>query len=159
VKEHYHWQTAIGKALRKYGNQIKGEVLAIGDEDYIYELERKAIEAFGTMAPEGYNLKEGGRGGRHTEESKRKISEANLGKYVSEETRKKIGAKSKGRVFSKATRQKMSNDRKGKLVGKKNPMFGITGLNHPCWGKKASEESRLKMSEAQKRRWAIRKGV
>lgn len=158
VNEHSHAKTVMGRAVRKYGTQIEAVVLAVGNEGYIYDLEHRAIEAFGTMAPHGYNLREGGQGGRHTEESKRKIGNAIRGKTRSPETRARIGAASKGRKFSKEVRQKMSQDRKGRLTGSKNPMWGVTGEAHPCWGKVPTTEARKNMSQGQNQRRARERG-
>lgn len=81
----------------------------------------------------------------HTEETKRKIGEAqkgelnhNFGKHPSETTRSKISEAGKGRVVSKETRAKLSAMRKGES----NYNFG----KHP------SDETRLKMGLAQKGR-------
>ena len=157
INEHSHANTAAGRAIRKYGNKIIAETLVIGEDEYIYALERRAIETLGTMAPKGYNLREGGEGGRHTENSRRKIGQANKGRVFSEEHRRRIGETSKGRTFSEATRHKMSKNRKGRLTGSDNPMWGIKGEAHHCWGKVATVESRRKMSEAQRKRLVERK--
>ena len=109
LAEHPHFSTAVGRALNKYGKTaFYVEILAKGSEEYIYDLEKKAIGIFGTMAPLGYNLREGGAGGRHTADSRRKISVANKGKKVSEVSRKRIGAASRGRVHDAESRKKMS---------------------------------------------------
>ena len=147
VREHYHFNTAIGRALRKYGDQVRAKVLAIGDEEYIYTLEHRAIEGFDTLAPNGYNLREGGQGGRHTEESKRKISVANRGKIVSEQTRKRIGAASLGRIPSQATRKKLSMALKRRHAEGRGFVPKNTRL---------SEEHKQKIAQGQKRRWARR---
>lgn len=53
----------IHRAIRKYGPEnMKVETLVIGDIDYCFELEQKAIKGFGTLAPSGYNLTSGGQG-------------------------------------------------------------------------------------------------
>ena len=99
-----------------------------------------------------FNFTEGGdgiSGYKHTEESKRKISEAlkgennpNYGKTLSEETRKKISEAKKGKnhpmygkTHSEEARKKMSESQKGE--------------NNPMYGKKHSKEARKKISEAQ----------
>ena len=67
-----------------------------------------------------------------SEETRRKLSEANRGKVFSEETKRKLSESQKGRVFSEETRRRMSEAKKGK--------------NH----KPFSEETRRKLSEAKK---------
>jgi hypothetical protein len=56
----------------------------------------------------------------HTEETKRKISNAGMGRVVSEETRKKKSMIMKGIIFSKEHKQKISKAKKGKPMSKKN---------------------------------------
>ena len=51
--------------------------------------------------------------GKHTEETKRRISESEKGKTVSSETRKKISVAVLGRKISEETKIKMSKARKG----------------------------------------------
>jgi hypothetical protein len=75
---------------------------------------------------------------KHSEEIKKKISEANKGKHfhtVSEEARNNISKNLLGRKLSEETKQKMSLAKKGK--------------NHPLFGKRFTKETRLKMSESQ----------
>jgi len=147
VNEHSHAETAIGRAIRKYGSKIMIRILAAGEEEYIYDLEYAAIETFKTMAPCGYNLREGGFGGRHTEESKRKIAKANRGKIVSEQTRKRIGAASRGRIPSQETRKKLSE-----ALRRRHAM----GQGFIPKQVHLSEDHKRKIGLGQKRRWARR---
>ena len=87
------------------------------------------------------------KGFKHTEETRKKMSESGKGKIISEETRRKISEAqlgSKNHMFGKhpseETRKKLSEAHKGKELGKDNPMFG----------KYHSKETRKKMSEAHK---------
>lgn len=66
-----HREHAIGKrdagalygAMRKYGPEsFTVKTLVIGAWEYLCELEKAAIKAFGTMAPGGYNISAGGEG-------------------------------------------------------------------------------------------------
>lgn len=104
---HRHSRTAIGSAVRKYKNEIKQEILVVGEESYIYELEDRAISAFNTMAPSGYNLSRGGKGGGHTAASRRKISEARKGIVFSEIHKQNLSKARGNRSPTKETRQKM----------------------------------------------------
>ena len=86
---------------------------------------------------EGYNISTyGGSSYKRTEETKKKLSEANTGKHLSEETRKKMSESKTGKHLSEEHKKKMSES----MTGKKNPMYG----------KHHSEDTKRKMSEAHK---------
>lgn len=126
------------KAWRKYGDpELK--VLAVTDDECIFELEKKAIKAFKTMFPHGYNMMEGG---ELSPASSRfvalKISASKKGKPIHPNTLAACIAKNTGLKHSKETREKLSEIRRGK----------------PC-----SEETRRKISEAQKGKPRPHKGV
>ena len=104
------------------------QVLCVGTRSYCYMVEPRFITAFNTRTPEGYNICAGGRGAvglsgehngmygrtgelhphygkpgffagaKHTEETKRKMSEAHKGRSTSEATRKKISENAKKRT-------------------------------------------------------------
>lgn len=65
-------RSLIKNAIDKYGEEnFIFEVVCIGEKDYIYNLEAKAVEAYLTQSPNGYNIKPGGDGGPgHTHDSK-----------------------------------------------------------------------------------------
>jgi hypothetical protein len=93
-----------------------------------------------------HNRTDGGEGPSgliHSEETKRKQSEAhrgeknhNYGKTFSEEYRKKLSESGKGRTHSEETKRKQSEAHRGE--------------KHYLYGKTHSEESKRKMSEAKK---------
>lgn len=125
---------------------FKMDILCKGTQDYCYELEAKAIKLFNTVKPNGYNICSGGRGSvgilaeyngmygkkgelhhnygkpgyrtgmLHTEETKKKMSEAHKGRVFSEETRAKISALQKAKWADPEYRQKMKD--KGFLQGR-----------------------------------------
>jgi hypothetical protein len=117
------------------------------------------------------NLKEeAGEGGKLSEASKRKMSDAkkgeknhNYGKTLSDETKHKISEDRKGeknhnygKPRSEETKQKLSEAFKGEKnpmygkSGEKNPMYGKTGEAAPMYGKTHSDEARQKISDANK---------
>ncbi len=71
-----------------------------------------------------------------------KIKEKLIGHEVSDETREKLRVALTGRVFSDISKKRMSESRKGKT---------------PWKGRRHSKESRAKMSQSAKRRWANKK--
>ena len=100
-----------------------------------------------------------------SEETRRKISEANKGRTFTEEWRRKLSEAAKN--MSEEHRRKISESHKGE----KNPMHGKhhtdetrrkmcesqKGEKNPLFGKHLSEDTRRKMSEAQKRSWKKRR--
>lgn len=103
----------------------------------------------------GYNLTEGGGSGtagyHHTDKTKQHLREVNIGnKYNlghkrSEETKKKISEANKGKVRSDEYRRKSSESRLGNTPWNK----GVTGWKKT---KPISEESRQKYRESAKKR-------
>ena len=72
---------AIYRAIQKYGwDNFKKDWYECPDEDLNFD-EELLVREMGTLAPRGYNLKEGGgSNGKHSEESKQKMSESHTGK-------------------------------------------------------------------------------
>ena len=104
------------------------------DED-LNNHEELMIEVLETLAPDGYNLKGGGANGKHSEETKQKMSEAQKGEKS--HMFGKTGEKHHnfGSKHSEETIQRMSE--------------AHLGEKHPMWGKHHSEETMQKQSEAQ----------
>lgn len=113
-----------------------------------------------------------GLGYRHTDEARRKMSAASKGHVVSEETRAKIGAAHIGNKYALGHKHTKETLRKMSAVqtGNKNAL-GCTrspetrrrvseakkGELNPMWGKHHTDETRRKMSIAQRRRQAREK--
>lgn len=87
---------------------------------------------------------------KHTEETLRKISEANKGKIFSEITKKKIGDANRGRVVSEETRKKLSEAGKGRVITHSEETK--RKISKALKGKVLTEERKQKMSEAHKGR-------
>lgn len=129
-------------AIRKYGeNAFIWEVVKeYNDVTILDEAEKRCIALLNTLSPNGYNLMTGGSNGTHSEETKRKMSEAlsgkknpNYGKDLSG-----VNAPNYGRKFSEETKAKHREAH----AGSKNGMFG----------KKHSKETKQKMRESYLRR-------
>ena len=80
------------------------------------------------------------RSGPHTLESREKMSRSHTGKVLSEEHKQNIAKAMKGRHFSDATKQKLREKRAAQVP--------------PTLGKRHSEETKLRMAEAARQRWA-----
>jgi hypothetical protein len=85
----------------------------------------------------------------HSEETKKKMSDAHEGKHLTEETKKKISDVNKGKFLSAETKKKMSNAKKGE----NNPNYkdGVSlkefkdtrGIEPEEW-KKLAQEVRIR---------------
>lgn len=150
-------------------------------------LEIYFISGFNTREPHGYNRVSGGSHGRHNERTRLKISAAHkgrkclqhviesnrlrmLGATVSRETRAKISASLRGRPLTAETKAKMSLARTGKkrtdahrmseyLSGVPKSARGRENIRLSALGRKASLETRLKMSESQRLIWSKRRNA
>lgn len=167
----------LNKSISKYGidNFVIDKQFDIAFSKYELDtLERMYITLYNTTDRNlGYNILGGGSNGKHTEESKYKISIANKGKLagekhpmygknLSEETKRKIGEGNKGKVITAELIAKRNetirknNTFKGEnnpmygRKGKLSPSYGRCGEKHPMYGKKHSEEMKKKWSEDRK---------
>jgi plasmid stability protein len=116
--EHCRNRYEVGKAIRAAGREnVEFKILVRGGQDYIFALEEKAVEAFGTRWPNGLNVASGGFGGRdHLPEIREKCRRAVVGMRRSEETRAKISAARRGRSPSQETRDKLAAAGRGKQM-------------------------------------------
>ncbi|MGI0060457.1 MAG: GIY-YIG nuclease family protein, partial [Nitrosotalea sp.] len=128
----FHRNRAIGMAMRKYGMEnFSIEVLCNCDslEDLNIQ-EYELINKYNTIAPNGYNLRDGGNNSKMSDIAKQKLSIANTGKKQSTKTIQKRSMALIGhavssqhlerlelynlnRVFSSSTRQKMATAKIG----------------------------------------------
>jgi len=128
-------QDALHAAIKKYGWDnftATAIVQGIETQEALDATEDAFIMLLNTLAPNGYNLKRGGMGGKHHVVTKKKMSKSHLGKKHSPETITKQ---------SKAQR------------GEKNPNFGKSPSaetraknSASNLGKPKSEETKLKIS-------------
>lgn len=120
-------------------------------EKYLNGLEMMYIWAYRTFLDRGHlNCTEGGDGSlgyEHTEESRKKISEANSGRPCPEEVKKKLSEALSGensvhlgKHRTDETKSKISKTRNEKNTGK--------GENHPLFGTHRSDETKQKISKS-----------
>lgn len=125
------YNSLINNAIRKYGwDRVAKKIEQVCSLENVDEWERFYIQAYNSLAPNGYNLESGG----------------NKNKIISDETRKKLSEVHKGKVFTEETRQKMSEARKGMKLSAKTRRK-ISEVNK---GKRLSDETKRKISEAHK---------
>ena len=131
MKEHKHHSKNSNRplynAIRKYGwDNLEWIVLDKDDNfDYINSRERALIDEHGCLKREnGYNLREGGDGGRHAQDTKDKISISNAGEKNGMFGRK---AWNSGKNLSKQHIERPREAHKGQIPwnkGKKLPPKG-----------------------------------
>ena len=123
-------------AIRKYGldNFFIECVEVLPEGSTIEDLHKREIfwiKELKSLKPNGYNIKPGGNGGgKHSKETKLKISEGHKGKILSEEHRVTLSNAHTGKPLSKEHKVRISQ---GQM------------------GRKFSKESRLKLSESVKK--------
>ncbi len=166
LSEHRCRDTLIGRAIRKHG-EPSVQVLVICSEDTAYDIERKAVLAFNTLHPNGYNLMGGGMGGRKVSHRTRKqMSESHTGLTMPPEVRQKIsdtrirkGLKSwLGRKHSEATKAKIAEagrKRRHSVETRNRISKSKTGVKRGP----VSEETRRKISEGQRQAHARRRVI
>ena len=150
---------AINAARAKYGIEAFGfEILKECEDDELDYWEKYYIKELNTKAPYGYNLTEGGGGMSGytlSEETKRKIGEANKGKKRSEESKQKISESQKGEknnMYGKHLSEEHKKKLSEALKGIKRSDEAKKKISEALKGIKRSEETRKKMSEIRKGR-------
>lgn len=128
----------LRNAIKKYGIDsfdINKKFDTAYSKEELDALEDMYIKIYDTINPKyGYNKKYGGGNGKHTEETKNKISlsvsgENNpfFGKHHTEETKNKLREANKGNKYwegkshSEEAKIKISNSKRGTQVGGNNP--------------------------------------
>ena len=146
--------TGSGKLIREYFKEYGKEkdityekiIIEIGDEFNICDLEREYIIE-GLKSELCLNIRCASI--NQCKEARQKMSESLKGKIP--------WNKGKTGCYSEETKQKMSKVRKGKPKSdehRKHMSVALKGQNNPMYGKKHSDETKHKMSEVAKRRWA-----
>jgi group I intron endonuclease len=126
---------AIYNAIKFHGwDNFEKDWYECPDEDLNFD-EELLVREMGTLSPGGYNLRDGGgSNGKHSEESKQRMGEANRGE-------KSVWY---GKTHTDATKQKISEAQRGD----KNHMYGKNVEKNPMYGKRHSKETKQKIREA-----------
>jgi group I intron endonuclease len=159
---------AISRAFRKYGSEaVKLETLVIAsDWAYLCDLERKAIAAFGTKWPGGYNMTDGGEGScgyKHSEETRAHLCavHSRTPRHTtphSEDAKAKMSAAHR-RMQSEETRRRISQAQIGvsRGVGRKLSDEHRAAIAAGNSGKKRTEEQRARISAAAAERERVKR--
>ncbi len=158
------------RALRKYPLDSWESITLEADIDTIEIAKQKEIQwiqYFDTFTGEGYNMTPGGDGRncKQSDETKRKISENNIGKHLLTEAQKaNLSEKAKyrhkhniGNSWTDETNQKRSNTLKGRNTNpgmkhtdefKKKRSAKYTGAGNPNYGKAMRDDTKDKISKS-----------
>lgn len=164
-------QSHFYAAIQKYGwNNFVPEIVcyAIDQQDANY-WESHFIRRYASIdRKNGYNIRDGGSNGPLSEESKKKISIANTGKFVGEKNPsfgvRLFGDQNPffGKHHSNITKNKLSADHKGKPSPTKGVLLSeehknkisdtrkgnYSGVDNPFFGKHHSDDTKKKISAA-----------
>lgn len=173
----YH--KAIQGKLHKNGYAVEVKIVATNlTEEEAFSLEKERISLWRSQGIDLANMTDGGdgpvgreglkgaangmygkpstfKGKTHSEEARKKISAARkgrkprLGAVLSEETKRKIGLGNKGKGQKIKGVPKSEEHRKKLSIAVSN---AIKGENNPFFGKKHTEETKLKISLAKRRK-------
>lgn len=142
-----HKNEHLQRAWKKYGESgFTFTTIETCEREMLVELEQKYIDKYDSIN-KGYNQREAGSIGQHSEETKKKMSEWQKGikrKPLSEETKRKISEALKGKKKSEETRKRMSEAQYNKSEEHKRR------ISEAKMGHTVSEETRKKISESQK---------
>jgi hypothetical protein len=145
---------AIYNAIQKYGwENFEKDYYECPDEDLNFD-EDLLVREMGTLAPNGYNLREGGgNNGKMSDETKQKMSESKkgdkhsmFGKTWSEEIKQKNSESHFGKTHAGESKKKMSEARVGKTHAEKTKQK----MSEAKIGKTLSEETKQKISESKR---------
>jgi group I intron endonuclease len=168
LKEGKHHSQHLQSAWNKYGEQsfTFEAIEEVTNLEHLLAYEQVYLDFYKSYENDrGYNIyRVAGSplGTKHSEETRKKISEGNKGKkYYSEEARKKISESNKRRLVSEETRRKLSKLHKGQKrteetrkkiseIKKNQSKETRQKISEAKKGRKHSEETRQKISEAKK---------
>lgn len=157
-----HWHGIVAK-LGRIGSAWEVRIVSHGlNEDAALGLEIERIAFWRSAGADITNISAGGdqppswEGKRHSDETRRKIGEANARRVWTEEAREKTRRRMLGQRPSEETRAKLSAARKGreKRKGYKLPEETRAKMSAARKGRVWSIEIREKMSASAKKRWA-----
>lgn len=124
AKPEYRWKEGRGyggiflQDILKYGwDNITHDVFEVDSKEEMYRKEVELISFYHTNDPRyGYNSSPGGEcshlGCKHSEESRKRMSEAHKGQNLSEETKRRMSESHRGKPFSEETKRRIAEANK-----------------------------------------------
>ncbi len=100
-------------------------------DDQLDNAEINEITVQNSLSPNGYNIREGGSRGKHTEETIKKIRESHIGKKHTNETKEKLRKINLGKKHTDESKKRVSKSLSGKPKSKEaieNSSKARTGL-------------------------------
>jgi group I intron endonuclease len=117
-------------------------VVAEVPDDHLDEAEIDAISNKNSLSPNGYNIREGGSRGKHSQESIEKIRESHIGKTHTDETKEKLRHLNLGKKHTQESKEKTRRA----MLGKPKTKEAIEKAAKARTGLKRSDEIKEKMS-------------
>lgn len=142
MREHMRADTYFGNALRKHGREAFSVMTISYPRDWLDFWESYWIANLGSLCPRGFNMTEGGNNAPKSEESRRRMSSAKLGKPQSEEHRRHRAEAQTGKKLSADRCARRSAAMTGRCLSEETKRK-LSAINI---GKVASPETRAKMS-------------
>ena len=137
--------TYLKNAIKKYGkeNFIIEEIYIAKDRGELNKLEKAAIIEYNSLYPSGYNLTTGGDAFSHNEETKRKISKAQLGSKRGKEARENMSKAAKGKIISEQQKKDIANTLKGNIPVNKEKGKSVKCIDNNTIYSCASEAAKI----------------
>jgi len=151
---------ALKHSIKKHGKKnFKRKILK--ECEILLEarkLEEHYIEKYETLIPNGYNISptggnDVGVSGRLSEITKRKIGLFHKKRFEDPEERYKAGNHTRGKTYYEIYDEETANrliKQRTEIFDIHCPLKGKSGEEHPCFGKKHTDETKQKMSDASK---------
>jgi len=144
------------RAIKKYGieNFVIECVETLPKQSSIEELNNREIfwiKELSTLIPNGYNVREGGSRGKHSEETKIKLSVIGKGRPCSIQAKVKLSLARKDKPISEEQKVKLSIAGKGKISPNKGKIMSSeqrAKLSLAAQGRVHSKETKTKISAA-----------
>jgi group I intron endonuclease len=137
----------IYNAIKKYGkDSFTIEQIHLANSlNELNQKETEYIKIFNSLYPNGYNLNTGGGNKKWSQKSKGKMSKSHMGKKLTESHKEAI-RRSVKKVFTENPERLKNSHKALKDWNNQNRLKGY----HPKRGKRLSEESKKRISEAKK---------